>query len=166
LKINVYAARNLYYDEETEGYRWPAKRADSYAPDNYGTERSSEIVKEARMGALMALPQNWDLNSLNLETEPGRRLAEAFQNYGAYVVDDTAWDVYGIITEWGPDGRFIDQFEEDWGFSMNPDSKDNSWARDMDRIFTNLHVVVNNSPNSVGGGGDPLVPLAPKLDPN
>jgi len=116
------------------------------------------------MGALLALPAHYNLDSLEFETEPGRIMAEAFQNYGAYVVDDTYWDVYAIITEWGPDGRFADQFENDWGFSIKPSSKDTPWAKDMDRIFLNLHVVDNNSAGAKGGGGMPLMPLAPAFD--
>ncbi len=163
LKVNVYAAKNLFYNESSYGYRWPAKSADSYAPGDYGRKRSTPLVKECRMGALLALPANWDLDSLGFETEPARILAETFQKYGAYIVDDTAWDVYAIITEWGPAGRFDEQFEDDWGFSMKQQSKNTPWARDMDRIFLNLHVVDNNSESSIGGGGKPLAPLAPPL---
>jgi hypothetical protein len=161
LKVNVYAAKNLFYDQETKGYRWPAKSADSYASGNYGSRREIPAVKECRMGALLALPASWNLDIMGFETEPARILAETFQKYGAYVVDDTAWDVYAIITEWGPDGRFNNQFMEDWGFSMKQPGKDHAWSRDMDRIFLNLHIVDNNSPSSKGGGGKPLVPLAP-----
>lgn len=56
LKVNLYAAKNLFYDETTKGYRWPATRADSYAAGSYGTKRSTPVVEEARMGALLALP--------------------------------------------------------------------------------------------------------------
>jgi hypothetical protein len=163
LKVNVFAARNLFYDEATKGYRWPALSADSYAPRTYGTNRSTAVVKECRMGALLAIPASWNLDSLGFETTPARMLAETFQRYGAYIVDDTAWDVYAIVTEWGPAGRFSDQFENDWGFSMKQSGKDTPWARDMDRIFLNLHVVDNNSESSKGGGGKPLAPLAPPL---
>jgi hypothetical protein len=31
LKINVFGKKNLYYDEISKGFRWPAKRADGYA---------------------------------------------------------------------------------------------------------------------------------------
>lgn len=161
LKVNIYAAKNLYYDEVTKGYRWPAKSADSYAPGNYGRKRSIPAVKECRMGALLAIPAGWNLDSLGFETEPARMLAETFQKYGAYVVDDTAWDVYAIVTEWGPAGRFAEQFEKDWGFSIKQHDKNTPWARDMDRIFLNLHVVDNNSENSKGGGGKPLAQPAP-----
>ncbi len=165
LKINVFGKRNLYYDEETKGFRWPAARADGYAAGNYGTERSGPPVKECRMGALLALPVWMDLDSLGFETRPARILADAFQTYGSYVVDDTAWDVYAIITEWSPGGRVADEFEENWGFSMKQGEKDTPWGRDMDRIFLNLHVVDNNAPSSIGGGGEPLVPLAPGITP-
>lgn len=115
------------------------------------------------MGALLALPPTLDLDKLNLETIPARILAQAFQDYGAYIVDDTAWDVYAIVTEWGPDGRVTEEFEKKWGFPMTVKEKDTPWGRDMDRIFLNLHIVTNNSPQSIGGGGKPRVPLLPTL---
>ena len=163
LKINVFGKKNLYYDETTKGFRWPAKRADGYASKNYGTTRTKLVNKECRMGALLALPPSIDLKKLNFETIPGRILAQAFQDYGAYIVDDTAWDVYAIVTEWGPDGRVTDEFEKKWGFSMKQSSKETPWSRDMDKIFMNLHIVVNNSSLSIGGGGKPGVPLASEL---
>lgn len=163
LKINVFGKKNLYYDETTKGFRWPAKRADGYASGNYGTNRTKPANKECRMGALLALPSAINLDSLNFETIPGRILARAFQDYGAYIVDDTAWDVYAIVTEWGPDGRVSDEFEKKWGFPMAIKEKDSPWGRDMDRIFLNLHIVANNSPESIGGGGVLKVPLLQPL---
>ncbi len=164
LKINIFGRKNLYYDAETKGCRWPAMRADGYAADNYYKERTLEKVKACRMGALLALPAFTDLNTLGFETTPGRILADAFQNYGAYIVDDTAWDVYAIVTEWSPNGRFGDDFKKNWGFSFSQDNINTPWSRDMDRIFLNLHVVDNNSPMSVGGGGITRLPLAPKFE--
>ncbi len=165
LKVNLYCQRNVYYDENTEGYRWPALTADGSAPRTYGTLRKVPPVKECRMGALLALPAWMDLDSLGFETKPGRILAEAFRNYGAYLVDNTAWDVYAIITEWSPEGRFTEEFQKNWGFPFAEDSKDTPWSRDMDRIFLNLHVVNNNTQESIGGGGEPLMPLAPDFKP-
>jgi hypothetical protein len=165
LKVNIFGRRNIYYDEETKGFRWPARRADGYAAGNYYKDRKLEVVKACRMGALLALPATMDLDKMGFETKPARILAEAFQNYGGYLCDDTAWDVYAIITEWGPDGRFDDEFKNNWGFSMKQKSKDTPWSRDMDRIFLNLHVVDNNSPSAIGGGGKPRMPLAPVFEP-
>jgi hypothetical protein len=164
LKVNVFGKKNLYYDETTKGFRWPAKCADGYAANNYGSERTKPVNKECRMGALLAIPPSIDLDKLQFETIPGRILAQAFRDYGAYIVDDTAWDVYAIVTEWGPDGRVADEFEKKWGFSMKQSSKETPWSRDMDRIFMNLHIVVNNSPQNIGGGGKTRVPMAVELD--
>jgi PKD repeat protein len=164
LKVNIYAAKNVYYDLQTKGYRWPAKSADGYASGTYGTQ--GDPVTDCRMGALLALPATLNLEDLGLETEPARLLAQAFQDYGAYLVDDTAWDVYAIITEWSPRGRVTDGFEQAWGFSMSTNSQSTSWAKDMRKIFTNLHVVVNNTAASIGGGGTPRVPLAEPITPN
>lgn len=162
LKVNLYAARNLYYDEKTRGYRWPARTADGSADRTYGSKGTP--AQACRMGALLALPPAMTDKHLGLETEPARRLARAFRDYGAYVVDDTAWDVYALVTEWGPAGRVKGEFKTAWGFEINPRSRDNPWSRDMDRIFTNLHVVDNNGPDRIGGGGQPRAPLAQPLE--
>jgi hypothetical protein len=117
------------------------------------------------MGALLALPTTLNLDKMGFETQPARILAEAFQNYGAYLTDDTGWNVYAIIAEWSPEGRFSEDFKNNWGFSFSQNSKDNPWSRDMDRIFLNLSVVDNNSANNIGGGGQARMPLAPDFEP-
>ena len=66
-------------------------------------------------------------------------------------MDDTAWHVYALVTEWGPRGRVKDEFEQAWGFSMSTGSRTTEWARDMRKIFINLHVVVNNTASGIGG---------------
>ncbi len=164
LKVNLYGRKNIFYDAKTKGYRWPAVAADAYAVDNYSKERVLPPVSACRMGALLALPAKMNLDSLEFETKPARILAEAFQNYGAYMVDDTGWNVYAIVTEWGPNGRFTDEFKKYWGFSMAQSSKNTPWSRDMDKLFLNLHVVDNNTSIAIGGGGVPRLPLAPEFE--
>lgn len=163
LKVNLFARKNVYYDEETRGFRWPAKCSDSYAADHYYKDRTNPIVPECRMGALLAIPAWMTIESLKLETEPARIIAQALQDYGAYLVDDTAWDVWAIVTDWTPENRFIDEFEKNWGFPFIEESLDTPWARDMRRLFTKLHIVDNNTPQTIGGGGNPRVPLAAPL---
>ena len=163
LKINLWGAKNLYYDAETGGYRWPATRADSYAAEEdngYGRKRTEPAVKECRMGALLALPPSINIEDLGLVTEPAKILAQALQDYGAYVVDDTAWDVNAFITEWSPEGRFKDEFQKNWGFSFSTNDQ-TDWGKDLIKIFDQLHVVVNNTEATPGGGGNPRQPLAP-----
>lgn len=159
LKINLYAKKYLAFNlDETPGYRWPAIRADGYAnADTYGG-----LVPALEMGALLALHPDFDLEQL--QTGPGRILAQALINYGGYVVDDTAWDVFAVATEWSPAGRVIDEFKEVWGYDMETNNKEHPWAQDMALVFTALQVVDNNSQDNIGGGGTPRQPLAPPFD--
>src|SRR2546426_322282 len=127
-----------------------------------------------RMGSLLAIPASVNVDSLGLETGPAKILARAFQDYGAYAVDDTAWSVYAIETEFGPQGRVEDEFQTAWGFSINAATKGVPWARDMDGLFGALNVVDNwdesqwlsvSASNGVQGvgGGTPRVGLAPEF---
>ena len=167
LKVNLFGAENYWYDSATQGYRWPATTADSGAARNYGGS-----VRALRMGSLLALPSSIDVNSMGLETDAAKILAHAFQDYGAYTVDDAAWSVYAIATEFSPRGKVEDNFVSSWGFSMRPQSRTVPWARDMDRIFGALNVVdnwneamwqtVSSSNGAQGaGGGSPRVSWAP-----
>ncbi len=108
LKINVFGRLNYHFDgrEATPGYRWPARSADGYAGDPANACSYGGRVPAMRIGSLVALKPDFPVEALR--TEPARILARAFMDYGAYAVDDTCWDVYGLTTEWGPDGRVTD----------------------------------------------------------
>ena len=152
MKMNVYAGKYLYYDEEHKGCRWPALTSDGYAPSYYG--KSGNPVKEMRMGALLALKPDLDLATLDFETGsdgPAMILAKAYQDYGAYIVDDTYWDVVALLTEFSDKGRVLDEFERTWGFPFES-SKNTPFGRDMIKIFERLHVVVNNTAETIAGG--------------
>ncbi len=172
LKVNVWTAMNLYLDKDSGvGYRWPAISHDGNAANptvgkGYGTIRPEDIplVKECMMGALLALKPDFDISKLR--TEPAKILAQAFMDYGAYIVDGTGWDVFALITEWGPDGRFVDEFEKNWGFKFKDASggkKWTPWAKDIRDIYENLHVVNNNTAQTIGGPGKRRVPMAAPL---
>src|SRR3989442_562753 len=167
LKINLYGLNNYYYDGTTHGYRWPASQADGCAFSCYGG-----TTQALRMGSLLAIPASVNIDSLGLETEPAKILARTLQDYGAYTVDDTAWSVYAIATEFSPAGRVDDEFSATWGFPINAATKTVPWARDMDRLFGALNVVDNWDPAAWqavsasngaqgAGGGAPIVPWAP-----
>ena len=167
MKINLFGQNNYYYDTTTLGYRWPANQAGSCAATCFGG-----TTQALRMGSLLAIPASVTVDSLGLETDAAKILAQAFQDYGAYAVDDTAWSVYAIETEFSPQGRVEDEFTTAWGFAIDPATKNVPWARDMDRIFGALAVVdnwdeaqwnlVSVSDGTQGvGGGTPRVPWAP-----
>ncbi|MGF1514429.1 MAG: malectin domain-containing carbohydrate-binding protein [Elainellaceae cyanobacterium] len=161
LNLQLWGKENYYYDpkDNTPGYRWPATRADAYASKStYGGGNS-----QLEMGALLALPKDFDMGAL--KTEPAKMLAETLMTYGGYVVDDTAWDVFAITTETGPGGDVQDEFKDAWGFKMNERSEGHPWRDDINTIFTRLHTVTNNGPNSVGGGHSKPIPDAVELEP-
>lgn len=113
------------------------------------------------MGSLLALRPDFDVS--NLETKPGRILAQAFMHYGAYIVASTGWDVYALCTEHSPKGKMIDEFRHVWGYDFAGTGTNTGWKRDNMKILQRLHVVDNNGPDRVGGGGEPLVLKAEPL---
>jgi hypothetical protein len=181
LKVDVWGKGQLYpCQQQADCSRWPALTADNGASKFYGREKAKHLKGNKtdpsaataiaadgpdfamRMGALLAIPASVSLDSLALETEPGKMLAWTFQNYGAYIVDDTGGAAFALAVEHGSRGSLRTQFKKDWGYDMEQRVRDNTpWVRDIQRIVKNLHVVDNNGPGSIGGGGQPLQPLAP-----
>src|SRR5438034_4500115 len=113
LKVNPFGADDHYTCYGS--YRWPATTADGCAPGCYGGS-----VPALRMGSLLALPPSIDVNSMGLETNASKILAHAFQDYGAYTVDDAAWSVYAVATEYSPSGKVDDEFGAAWNFTISP----------------------------------------------
>ncbi len=152
LKINLWGEKYLFYSKKIPGYRWPADRADKYAARQYGG-KNSELVQ----GALLAIPPDITVSRLRLKTQPAKKLFHALQDYGAYVVDDTGWNVHAIPLE----HNVLKEFRQTYGYSFN--SSEGPFYDDVMRIFKSLSVVVNNTPETIGGGGRPRAPLAPPI---
>jgi hypothetical protein len=108
------------------------------------TSEDADAIYEGhlRMGTLVAIPPNVDLDALGL-SDDGLVIARALQSYGAYLVD--ASENFTLFAE----PRAEDQLRQ---------------AReDLDRIRELLRVVDNNDPAHIGGGGPPTAPVAPSL---
>ena len=151
IKINPWAEKYCYYSSAIPGYTWPAISADNYAPQQYkGT--NPHIV----MGSLFAIPPDVEVESLGLKTIPGKKLFFTLQNYGAYFTEDAAWDTWDIIVERGVEL----EFQQAYGFSMNSQT----WRHELNALMKALHIVVNNAPERIGGGGVPIQPLAPEFE--
>ncbi len=162
LKVNVYG-KGVYFPctVKSDCFRWPADRADGYAVGWYGTANPLPANPSMKPGSLLAIPVATDITTLGLETAPAKMLAWTLQNYGAYVVDDTYGRAFAINVENGTNGSFRTQFKSDWGFKLEQFVGDKTpWVRDMQRLVQALHIVDNNGPMSIGGGGVPLQPLA------
>ena len=139
LKVNLFAQRFLSCSDG--GYRWPAFRADAYMDcSSYGGD-----VAALRMGSLLAIVPSVNCDT-TVTSRHARKLCHALQDYGAYVVDDTYWDVHAIDLD------------------VNAELGDGgSFHADMQKLFEMLNVVENNAAGSIGGGGTPRVPLAPPI---
>lgn len=155
LKVNLWAERYLYYNEEDEtpGYRWPARTADSYAQEVYGGTNPA-----LKMGSLLALPPWLNEADLQLETEIASKLFHTLQTYGAYVVDDSYSDAHYVAIEAGVDDEVLSKY----GYSF--DQSTDALKNDLNKLFQAFYVVNNNAPDAIGGGGEPRAPLAPPLE--
>jgi|GEM_PF-506743 len=166
IKVNVNSTHDLYHCTVAANcFRWPATTADGDAVGNYGTDGNNQN-SAMKMGALLAIPASVDIDSLGLESVPGKQLAWTMQNYGAYIADSTGGPAFAIEAETGPDGSLRSQFQADYSMPFEQRVNDNTaWSRDLQRLVVALNVVNNNSPTSIGGGGTPRQPLAPPIAP-
>ena len=143
------------------GYTWPAKTADSGASEGAYAGKNPNV----RMGSLLAIDPNVTAESLGITTKPGKKIFKALQDYGCYIVDDSAWEEYNFCG----DIAVIDEVKKAYGiningnYSMTADSVNRAWAKDLKAMIENLKVITNNSKATVGGGGTPRRPLAPNL---
>jgi hypothetical protein len=128
-----------------DGFRWPAVAADSYASTTY-TGTNAEL----QMGSLLAIPPWVTAAQVGITTTVGTALFTAMQDYGGYVTDDSGWDANYLSVDEAAAGTFA------WGAAEQADMK---------RIIQASHVVANNAPATIGGGGTPRQPLLPELVP-
>src|SRR5467141_2740339 len=163
LKLNIDSAN---FFPGFSGFRWPAWKSDAGGAGYWGS------IPQVRMGTLLAVKP--DFSIATLESELGRIVAKAFQDYGAYIVDTSGWSINNFVTERSPDGNVQDEFQRAWGYSLNTGVGANGWARDLDKIFTSLWAVdnwdyptwqtVSLSNGALGVGlGAPRVPWAPNF---
>ncbi|TXT43802.1 MAG: hypothetical protein FD140_4937, partial [Limisphaerales bacterium] len=118
---------------------WPA--LGNQVPPGFGSASSN-----LRIGTLLALPPEVDVAALGLGTSgPGFELARALQDFGVYV------------TGFGPEPFLVLLGEERPGAEWEPAA--------FNRIVPLLQVVVNNTPETPGGGGTPRREPAPELVP-
>jgi hypothetical protein len=164
LKLELFAKENYYNDGNmADCFRWPAVDCDSYFNDATSPLKYGGTNPALKPGSLLALPPSVSIASLALQTEPAKLLAATLQNFGAYLVDDTAWSATAVCVEHGPSGTFEQQFQSDWGFPIDTSGTTGPFALDMAKVVAALHVVNNNSASTIGGGGNPLVPPPPPL---
>jgi hypothetical protein len=153
LKLDIWG-KYLHYDssDPTPGYRWPAALADGGAPSQYqGANPALE------MGSLLAIPPSVTAESLGLTTTAGKKLFQALQNYGGYIVDDSGFDYNYLCVEHDAE----QEYKATTGHAISDDAGLNT---DFNKLIGAVAVVNNNGSTSVGGGGTPRRPLARGLN--
>ena len=142
-------------DNSQNKWVWPALKKDSY-----GYNGSNPY---AVPGCLLVLPLSFNIAAL--KSVPGRMLAQAAHDHGMYNGNDTKGPGVGLCTEWSPAGDVQANFQRDWGFAFAGSAGSSPWIDDLVSIFSAVEVIINNGPSSIGGGGTPIVALAPPLGP-
>lgn len=140
-------------DNATNTWVWPATKKDSYA---YNGSNPHTVP-----GCLLVLPLDFDIAAL--KSVPGRMFAQAMHDHGGYNGNDVKGPGIGICTEWSPAGDVQANFQRDWGYAFAGSAGSSPWIDDLVSIFSAVEVVTNNGPTSIGGGGTPIVALAPPL---
>ena len=152
IKVNIFCEKFTYFGKERAGFRWPSDRADSYAAKGYKGSNPAVV-----MGSLLCLKPDLDPGSLGLKTTVARKLAQALQDYGAYISDDAAHDVFYFCAEQG----VREECASVLGISLEGSA--GPFYDDIKKLVPLLQVVDNNSAASIGGGGVRRAALAPPL---
>jgi hypothetical protein len=149
LKVELNGALN--YSNANGGFRWPAVNADTGDTDsanvNYYGGSNANVVE----GALLALPPSVSPSSFSNPTVA--RLAQALQDYGAYIVDTTASGTNNfstIITNYNAASTLISDLCA--SSCSTPFSNKDVYSSQLDTLLNDLDVVTNNSSSTPGGG--------------
>ena len=154
------------YNQGRRQYVWPATGSDSCSHDPprgcYGGTMPSLAP-----GALLALPSA-NASALRMRTPVGAKIKQALTDYGGYLVDDTGGSNSAAICM---EAAVNLELRQAYGYTMtyphgvdaNVSSPGHALYADLLAIFQSLHVVVNNGPSTVGGGGTPRRPRKPPI---
>jgi hypothetical protein len=163
LKLEIFAQDWCYKSCLSNGtctypYNWPAYQQD-------GTPNGTNPY--ISWGSLLAIPKS-RFNAVynNMSTIPGKKILKALTDYGGYLVDDTHWNAGAVVMDISVHVE-LQQAYNITAHSWSSKSTGNSllFYRDLLAIFKNLHVVTNNGPSSIGGGGNVTVSGPDELCP-
>lgn len=90
LAINVWGRK--YLSKNNGGFVYPADRADSGYNDSSSGNYYGGAIPNLKMGSRLAIPKGITASQLGITSPQGQKLFVALQAYGAYIVDNSAWD--------------------------------------------------------------------------
>ena len=94
LAINVWGQK--YLSHSGSGYVSPATHADGGYNDPSSGNYYNGPISNLVMGSRLGIPSSVTASSLGITSATGIALFNAVKTYGAYVVDNTAWDCLAI----------------------------------------------------------------------
>jgi hypothetical protein len=162
----VLSAVVMYYNanDPTPGYRWPAKTKDGYASTYYkGTNPAVEV------GSLFAIHPRESTGSLGLLTEPGKKIFQALQTYGGYVVDTGCLangNCWTLGAEVGTNNSRVveDDLRNAYGITLwGSEQASINFRADIKAIYDHLMVVTNATQQTPKGPGSVGVPAPSNL---
>jgi hypothetical protein len=131
----------------TSNIPWPNTHEDLNGP-NCGAADGNGYCGTLDAGLTLGIPASVNLNSLGL-SQGGMMIATALQQYGAIWRDSGGHNQITFYAEPQDDN----------------DPLVNQARGDMNKIVPLLRVLLNQGPNSINGGGTPLVTGPPPIDP-
>lgn len=170
IKLELWSTAYYFYNYSSGNYSscytWPAIGCDSYY--NVPGVGYNGTLPYLHPGSLLAIPPAIANSTRQmLTTIPGQKLLDVLVDFGGYIVDDTGSEIGGAAI--CMEHIVNDEIKNTYGYSIaieDPLTKDGPGSAlfwDIVIIFQNLHVVVNNGPNSIGGGGVPRRPAPPPI---
>jgi hypothetical protein len=93
--IGILIWARPFLSSHNRGFTAPAVRADSYASEETYQGRNINLV----MGSRLALRPDATARNLGVSCQNLFPVIQALRQYGAYVVDDSAWDVFYLSTD-------------------------------------------------------------------
>ena len=93
--IGILVWAEKYLSFHNNGFTAPAQRADGYASATTYGGKNSRLV----MGTRLALRRGDTAEKLGVSCPAAIPVLQALQTYGAYIVDDSAWDAFYISAD-------------------------------------------------------------------
>ena len=141
------------YSHENGGFRWPAVKADTGYNDPTSENYYGGSNPNVQEGSLLALPRS--INPTSFTNPIAAKLAKALQDYGAYIVDTSAsgnYDFSALIANYNASSKLVSDLCIKATHCGSPSSNKAVFSSQLDTIFKDLEVVINNTASTPGGG--------------
>lgn len=143
----------INYSSANGGFRWPAIEADTGYNERASVNYYGGSNADVQEGSLLALPTSISPSSFRNPTVA--KIAQAMQDYGAYIVDTTATGSYNfssIITNYNAASQLTSDVCTRATPCGSPSSNTDIFTSELDTLFKDLEVVTNNTASTPGGG--------------